>query len=251
LGESVRDRLAALSRREMAGLVALVVVLVGGAGLWYARSLPRGVEIRAEAPPVQPGATGSAIPGGSPTGGPPPVDPTGSAAPSSGPLPSDPSGVVLVHVAGEVRQPGVYELEAGARAIDAVEAAGGPTPKAFLEALNLAAPVADGQQILVPRRGAVAPPGPLTPSGSPPAFPITSAAPTTGPLPTGAPGGLVNVNTASATELETLPGIGPVLAQTIIDPRTEHGPFTSVDALLDVSGIGPTTLEEIRDLVTI
>jgi competence protein ComEA len=102
----------------------------------------------------------------------------------------------------------------------------------LLQALNLAAPLADGTQVLVPREGqeGVAPP------------PVSGGA---------VAGGLVNVNTATATELEELPGIGEVIAQAIVDYRTENGPFASVDQLLDVSGIGDATLEDIRDLVSV
>jgi competence protein ComEA len=203
---SIRERLAALSRGELVGLVALLAVTLGGAGLWYVRSLPRPVEVAA-----------------APSGG------TASAPASASP---SPEVVVLVDVAGWVRRPGVYEFTEGARVIDAIDAAGGARSGAVLEALNLAAPLTDGTQILVPREGqqGVAP------------------APATG----GAlAGGLVNVNSAIATELEELPGIGEVIAQRIIDYRTENGPFATVDELLDVSGIGDAILESIRELVTV
>jgi competence protein ComEA len=204
-GESIRDRLSSLSRGELLGVIAVVTVTVAGAGLWYARSLPKPVEVRSEA------------------GSPPIPAPGASVSVAAPPL--------LVDVAGWVRRPGVYEFGAGARVIDAIEAAGGARPGAELRALNLAAPLVDGTQILVPKEGEPAVPG---------AVPSTAAA-----------GGLVNVNTATAAELETLPGIGEVTAQAIIDHRTEHGPFTSVDQLLDVTGIGDVTLENIRDLVTV
>ncbi len=145
---------------------------------------------------------------------------------------ASPAVVLIVDVAGWVRQPGVYEFTGGARVIDAIEAAGGARPGAQLESLNLAAPLVDGTQVLVVREGAEVP------------------APTGGEGGVVA-GGLVNVNTATATELETLPDIGEVTAQAIIDHRTENGPFTSVDQLLDVSGIGDVTLENIRELVTV
>jgi competence protein ComEA len=203
---SIRERLAALSRGELVGLVALLAVTLGGAGLWYVRSLPRPVEVST-----------------APSGG-------GATAPTSA-SPS-PEIVVLVDVAGWVREPGVYEFTEGARVIDAIDAAGGARPGALLQALNLAAPLADGTQVLVPREGqeGVAPP------------PVSGGA---------VAGGLVNVNTATATELEELPGIGEVIAQAIVDYRTENGPFASVDQLLDVSGIGDATLEDIRDLVSV
>ena len=201
---SIRERLAALSRGELIGLVALLAVTLGGAGLWYVRSLPRPVEVAA-----------------APSGG------TGSAPASASP---SPELVVLVDVAGWVRRPGVYEFTEGARVIDAIDAAGGARSGAVLEALNLAAPLTDGTQILVPREGQ------------------EGVAPVTGGA---VAGGLVNVNSAIATELEELPGIGEVIAQRIIDYRTENGPFATVDELVDVSGIGDAILESIRELVTV
>jgi competence protein ComEA len=208
-GESLRERLSSLSRAELLGLVAVLAVTLGGAGLWYVRSLPRPVEVRAESAPTGPTA------------------PVGS----SGAIASPSMAFVLVDVAGWVREPGVYEFAAGARVVDAIEAAGGARPGAALSALNLAAPLVDGTQVLVPKQGegGVAPP---------------AAGGTT-------VGGLVNLNTASATELETLPGIGEVIAQRIVDHRTANGPFTSVDQLLDVSGIGDAILGSIRELVTV
>lgn len=203
---SIRERLAALSRGELVGLVALLAVTLGGAGLWYVRSLPRPVEVAA-----------------APSGG------TASAPALASP---SPEVVVLVDVAGWVRRPGVYEFTEGARVIDAIDAAGGARSGALLEALNLAAPLTDGTQILVPREGQ---------EGVAPAL-VTGGA---------VAGGLVNVNSAIATELEELPGIGEVIAQRIIDYRTENGPFATVDELLDVSGIGDAILESIRELVTV
>jgi competence protein ComEA len=162
--------------------------------------------------------------------------PVDVSAPVAAPAPTPSTAPALfVHVAGWVRNPGVYELREGDRVIDAIRLAGGPRRRADLSVLNLAAPLTDGQQVLVPRPAADGPPG---------------AVPTPGITPGSSPG-LVNVNTATAEQLETLPGIGEVLAATIIQYREEHGPFTSVDQLLDVSGIGEVTLEEIRELVTV
>jgi competence protein ComEA len=204
-GESVRDRLSSLSRGELIGLVAVVAITVAGAGFWYLRSLPTPVAVQAGSTPPAPGPSATAAP----------------------PAP------ILVDVAGWVRRPGVYEFTAGARVIDAIEAAGGARPGAELAALNLAAPLADGTQILVPKRGEVPP------------------APAPGAAPGTAVGGLININTATATELEALPGVGEVIALAIVDYRTENGPFVAVDELLDVSGIGDATLANIRDLVTV
>jgi len=208
---SIRDRLSALSRTELVGLALLVVVLLAGAGLWYLRSLPRPVEVRSD------------VGGGT----------QASDAPATSESPS--AAAIIVDVAGWVRHPGVYEFHEGDRVIDAIEAAGGARPNASLEILNLAAPLADGTQVLVSR--AIA-------AGSP----VTGAA---DPGVPGATGGLVNINTASASELEALPGVGEVIAQRIVDYRTANGPFTSADQLLDVSGIGESTLEEMRDSVTV
>lgn len=210
-GGSLRERLGTLSRAELAGLVVLLALLLGGAGLWYVRSLPRPVQLRTEPVPL-------AVPAPGP----------GSASPSP--------TVLLVDVAGWVRRPGVYEFREGARIVDAIEAAGGARPGAALEMLNLAAPLADGTQVLVVKAGAAPAPAPGAPAA---------------PGAAGAPGGLVNVNTASATELEALPGIGEVIAQRIIDHRTANGPFASVEELLEVSGIGEAILGSIRELVTV
>lgn len=203
---SLRERLAALSRAELLGLVALLAVTLGGAGLWYVRSLPRPVEV-----------------------GRVPNDPDGPVPATS--ASASPEVVLLVDVAGWVRHPGVYGFAEGSRVVDALDAAGGARPGAILQALNLAAPLVDGTQILVPREGEEA----VAPSATGGAV----------------AGGLMNVNTATATELEELPGIGEVLAQRIVDYRTDNGPFASVDQLLDVSGIGDSILESLRELVTV
>jgi competence protein ComEA len=138
---------------------------------------------------------------------------------------------LLVHVVGAVRRPGLYRLDEGSRIDDAVRAAGGAKPRADLQAINLAAPVADGQQIAVPVRGrgaggAEAALGPGKPPGQP-----------------------VHLNTATLEELDSLPGIGPVTAQKILDYRTEHGAFASVDELDAVPGIGPARLAELKKVV--
>ena len=146
------------------------------------------------------------------------------------------SAVLVVHVAGEVAAPGVYELPAGARMVDALEAAGGPTRRADTDAINLATPLTDAQQVFVPRRGAG----------------VRSAAPLGGASGDDAGrDGTVNVNTASASALETLPGVGPQTAQAIIEHRTKNGPFLSVDELLNVRGIGPAKLESMRTRVRV
>lgn len=137
---------------------------------------------------------------------------------------------VVVDVAGAVRRPGLYRLPDGSRVADALRRAGGAKPKAFLQALNLAAPLVDGQQVLVPDRVA------------------GMAAVTAGAGVAGATGP-VSLSAATLEQLDTLPGVGPVTAQKILDYRAAHGPFRSVEALDAVPGIGPATIEELRDLV--
>jgi len=147
---------------------------------------------------------------------------------------------VVVHVAGLVARPGVVELAPGARVIDALEAAGGGLADADLDRLNLAALLIDGQQVLVARVG-----DPLRPAAT------GAGTGTTGTGDTGVPTGPLNLNTASATEIETLPGIGPVLAAAIIREREKRGGFSSVNELREVDGIGEKRFSDLRDLVTV
>jgi competence protein ComEA len=139
---------------------------------------------------------------------------------------------LTVHAAGAVRNPGVYELEAGARVADLLELAGGALPEADLDSLNLAEPLADGTQVLVLRRGEAVPAGAAAAGADRPAA-------------------KVNLNTASAADLEALPGIGPATAEAIIRHREEKGRFRSVSDLLDVRGIGEAKLSKLRPLVTV
>ena len=214
VSEPVRDRLRSLEGRELLGLLLVAVLVLGGIAFWYLRSLPSPVRID--------GALGG---GGVPdaSGGPA----TASPEPSAGP--------VVVYVSGWVRHPGVYEFRSGERIVDAIERAGGARNGADLTSLNLAAILADGEQIVVGRVGA---------ADSPPSGTSTGSNPSD-------PGGLVNVNTATLEELETLSGIGPALGQRIIDYREEHGPFQAVDELLNVSGIGEKRLADLRPHVTV
>ncbi len=138
---------------------------------------------------------------------------------------SGPGGDVVVDVTGAVARPGVYRLPLGARVTDAVERAGGASGGALLEAINLAARLADGQQVVVPKRG---PAGvPLSASGV-------------------AEEGPISLGTATVEQLDTIDGIGPVTAQDIVEFRDEHGGLASVDQLDQVSGIGPATMESLR-----
>jgi competence protein ComEA len=140
---------------------------------------------------------------------------------------------VFVHVAGAVQRPGVYRLEPGDRVIDAVTAAGGATPEAVVHAVNLAAPLSDGQRVHIPIEGEPIPIEAVSPSASPAA---------TAPI---------SVNSATEAELVALNGVGPVLAAAIVAHRTAHGPFTSIDGLLAVPGVGPAKLEALRAQATL
>jgi competence protein ComEA len=151
--------------------------------------------------------------------------------------PSAASDEVVVDVDGKVKRPGVVQLPAGSRVIDAIEAAGGVRRSGDTGALNLAEMLIDGQQIVVPKVGASDEPTEVVPgssTGTPAATPTAAT---------------VSINTADATELETLPGIGPVLAAAIVQWRTDNGAFTSVEQLQEVSGIGPATYAELAPLV--
>ena len=201
-------------------VVAVVAALAVGLAAWWA------VRDQARAVPVAPAASG---PSGSAT---PlaPVVPSDAAGGAS--APTDPGEELVVDVAGKVRRPGIAVLPAGARVVDALEAAGGARRGVDLTALNLARPVVDGEQILV----GVAP-----------------AAGVAGTLDSPVPGGeaLVNLNTADQATLDTLPGVGPVTADAILAWRDSNGGFTSVDELLEVDGIGEATLADLAPLVTL
>jgi competence protein ComEA len=135
---------------------------------------------------------------------------------------------ITVHVAGLVSRPGLVELPEGSRVADAVAAAGGLLPGARAEAINLAAALSDGQQIVVPGADADSP---ATASGT--------------------PDGKIHLNQATAAELDALPGVGPVIAERIVSYRAENGPFQSIEDLLDVPGIGEAKLADLRDHVQV
>jgi len=194
-----------------AGLLgAVVAVLAAGLGGWWA--------LRPPPPPVEDTLPQAAAMSTAPT--PPPSVP----------------GVLVVHVDGAVAQPGVHEVVAGARVIDAVQAAGGLGPSADRTRINLAQPLADGQRVWVPAVGEEVP-SVVTADGAP------------SPTGTARASDPMSLSSAPATALETLPGIGPSLASAIIEHREREGPFARVDDLLEVSGIGPAKLDAIRDLV--
>jgi competence protein ComEA len=208
--------------RRLAATVATVVVVVA-AGWWL---------LRAPAPPTEAGLPRAVTASSAPTVSGPPAEP--APAPTTT---STSRSVLVVHVAGAVAAPGVYELPGAARAADAVTAAGGATADAELDALNLAAPLQDGERVYVPIVGEpLPPPAPVSPgSANAPALPP----------------GPVNVNRAAAEELQGLPGVGPATAQAIVADREANGPFASVDELERVRGIGPAKLAVIRPLVTV
>lgn len=219
----IADRLPTLGMAQVA-VVALAVALGLAVTTWWVlRDRPESLAPVAAEPtaplvattPTAPGAT---VPSASGVAGAP--------APST--------GTVTVDVAGEVRRPGIVVLDAGARVTDALAAAGGPRKGVDLTPLNLARVLVDGEQIVV--GGPARPPAAAGASGS------GSGA---------VPGPLVNLNTAGQAELESLPEVGPVTAQSIIAWRDAHGGFTSVDELLEVDGIGAKTLEQITPHVTV
>ena len=198
----------------MAAVAVLVAVLVGG---WVLDSRPHSIPVTVAAE----------APAGLST-------PTRSAAAASS---SAPAGLV-VDVAGKVRHPGVYRLPAGARVQDAVTAAGGMAPGVDPVSVNLARRLTDGEQVVVglPAAGSPA-------EGQPAARGGTASA--------GSPAGPVDLNTATVEQLDALPGVGPVLAQRIVDWRTQHGRFGSVNDLSKVSGIGDAKLADLKPLVTV
>lgn len=178
------------------------------------------------------------------------ADGAGAAEPAGASASSVPAELV-VHVSGAVASPGVVRLPPGARVDDALRAAGGATGEAELASVNLARPVVDGEQIHVPVPGeeppAVAAPAPA--ADAPPAGDAGAGDGAAGGG--GEVGGLIDLNTASVAELDELPGVGPAIAQRIVDHREQNGPFESVDQLEEVSGIGPATLEKMRDRATV
>lgn len=158
--------------------------------------------------------------------------------PTATPLPTPTPRPLRVYVSGAVVHPDVYELPYDAIVKDAVAVAGGPTGEADLDRINLARQVRDEEQIYVPHKGE------KTPPVSPPSGPSSIS-------PSSQEGGKVNINTASAEELDTLPGVGPSIAQRIIDYRTANGPFRSIEDLKNVRGIGDATFEKLKDKVTV
>jgi len=192
--------------REAAALALLGLLLLLGAGLAYLRARPA-----------------AAVP--------PPAGAVSASASAS--ADAAPANTIVVDVVGAVRKPGVYNFAQGARVIDAVRAAGGFTPEAESQAINLARPLVDGEQVVVPKKGEA-------PTGAGGAGPSAQQ-----------PGGKVNINSATASDFEDLPGIGPVLAQKIVDYRDQHGPFRSIQDLMKVTGIGQKKFDSLQAYVTV
>lgn len=225
---AVRPRMG-LERTHLAVIVLVVLVGLIGATVLFLLARPEVVPIEPEVV-----ATGTPVA----TGSPPPPEPGTPSTPDP-PDPTTPitAAAIVVHVAGLVARPGIVELPAGSRVVDAIEAAGGATPEADLTPINLARVLTDGEQVLV----TADPP----PHAAPPAAPPGSGA--TAPTPA-VP---INLNTATAAELETLPGIGPALAGRILAWRDQNGRFTTVDELREVAGIGEQRFAQLEPLVTV
>jgi competence protein ComEA len=233
--------------KEYRGYIVILLVcliLIGGTFILLTRPTPEPITIT----PV-PTLTPTPLPTPSPT---PTLTP--SPAPSPTPTLTPTPAPLRVHVSGAVRNPGVYRLDPGSIIDDAVEAAGGPTDDADLDHINLALELYDQQQVYVPRVGEPTPELTL-PSASPtPTNTLPSGSPA--PTPTAGekevtPPGKVNINTATVEQLDTLPGIGPAIAQRIVDYRQANGPFAEPEDIMNVSGIGPATFEKLQDLITV
>jgi competence protein ComEA len=212
-----------LSRRAALGFAACAIVVVVAAAHFF------GSTSQSSSPESQVGGGSTAsIPALTAPSGPEDDDTaaTGDAAQSS-------TAILTIDVAGAVRRPGLYRLPHGSRVADAITRAGGMDRTAEASLVNLAAPLADGEQVLVPA-------GVSAGGGAATAAPASSAPSPTSP---------VNLNSATAEQLDALPGVGPATAQKIIDYRTQHGPFTSVDDLDAISGIGPARIATLRPLV--
>ncbi len=244
-----------------AALALVVVALLVAAGLVVRAVVlePDGAAVAAMDPAVAAVPGAEAVPGTAGADAQPPVsdDPSSGAAPE--PLPGSGSGsgsgsvepaaagAVAVHVVGAVVAPGVVEVPAGSRVADAVAAAGGLSPEADPAGVNLARSLGDGEQVVVPRPGEVVTP----PAGAPPGTGASTGAGGAAAGAGGAPDQLVDVNSAGVAELDALPGIGPVLAQRVVDFRETNGPFTSVDELVEVPGIGDAILASLTPLVRV
>jgi len=217
----------------VAGAVLSVAVVVALGAAFLRSSVPAP---RLTLPRAQPGSAPADGAGG--VAGPAP-------APASSPAPA----TATVYVAGQVRGPGLYAVAAGGRVADAITAAGGTTAEADVEVLNLAERVSDGERIYVPKKGET-PPAVISTGGAPAAGAAAGGA-GAGAGKAGPAGEPVNLNTATAEQLDALPGVGPATSRAILAYRSSRGRFRSVTELLEVPGIGPAKLEALRPLVKV
>jgi competence protein ComEA len=227
------------ARAPVVATVVVVLVVAALAGAWVLAARPSALPVATSSLPISERSGSDVARSSSAAGSPGPPGPSGS-SPSNVPSWSS-SATIVVDVAGKVRRPGLYRLPAGSRVDDALRAAGGALSGVDLAALNRAALVADGQQVAVgvpaaANAGGVA--GPAAGSGAA----ARTAAGTANP---------VHLNSATIEQLETLPGVGPVLAQKILDYRAEHGSFASVNELNDVPGIGDAKFAALRAAVAL
>lgn len=228
-------RLRSRTGFRAAVLLGVLAVLLGGWFWWHTATSSPEVLPLSETSPAATGRAGAADPAV-----------TGATATGRDQSPADSSttvpGRIIVHVAGAVANPGVIELPAGSRLHEAIAAAGGSTDAADPQKLNLASVLEDGQKIVVPTRGEPDPAEPVSGATAGPAGPGGSP---------GTRGGKINLNSASVEELGTLPRVGPVLAQRIVDWRKQHGRFKTVQELDAVDGVGPKMLEALLPLVSV
>ncbi|MFG2904910.1 helix-hairpin-helix domain-containing protein [Kitasatospora sp. NPDC048286] len=221
----------ALDRRAVAGLAILLLFAVGYAvqHFWLAR--PQAIAVPALAAVAAPAGSDSSIPADASA-----ADSRAGPAPGASAVPGAGAAAVVVDVGGRVHLPGLHTLPGGSRVADALRAAGGPLPDTDTRSLNLARVLTDGEQILVGEQQPA--PAPAAVSGSGPPGPA-------------APRPSVSLNRATLEQLDSLPGVGPTLAQRILAYRTSHGSFRSLDQLRQVSGIGARTYAELRPLLTL
>jgi competence protein ComEA len=226
---AIEDRLRGPAGMWLVAVVAAVALGVGVFAVLHPRDRATDGDA-ASALPMAPGASDGASPG--------------AASGDDGRSTTEATAAtgLVVQAAGAVNRPGVFHLAAGARVGDLVDRAGGLTGEADADRVDLAAPLVDGALVYIPRRGELVAPGPVIDGGATGGG-VTSAAAGSG---SSSPSVVVDLNSATADQLDSLPGVGPATAAAIITYRRQHGPFRSVDALADVDGIGPAKLAQIR-----